>query len=240
MKSEKCLIGVLVLLCCTFAFSDIITGTVIDSITNVPIGQVWVGNSAGDFTYTAANGTFTLSTTTNITILKNVVQDQKDKIIQIRSIRGELLSQFTSAMLNPYLLAKGIYIVTEKEENQEPFSYKIVVISATSISNLFARANLKSNASRTLSKTRSIASTNILTFTRNGYITIHRTVTGSLSGMVVRMQIGTPDSAPDLVFPENTAMNVSTMPTLLWSSVSGGNDISHSIIDNLYFCEHGI
>lgn len=215
------LAAAVVLFVWTLSFSDVISGTVIDSITSTPLAQVRVSNGVGDSTFTAANGTFTLSTTTKVVYQNNGVQTQDNKVIQIRNMRGEMIAQFSSTKPNLPLLANGVYIVTEKADNNAPFSYTVLGISNNGISNYFVRNNQANKYSSALSKTRSITAANSLTFTKDGYQTVQKNITGSQSNLVIRMLTVAPNSAPSLISPANAATDVATSPTLTWSTVSG-------------------
>jgi uncharacterized protein (TIGR02145 family) len=215
------LVVTIILFVWSLSFCDVISGTVMDSITNAPLAQVKVRNSIGDSTFTAVNGTFTLSSTSKIVYHNNGVKTPENKVIQIRNMRGEMIAQFSSAKPNLPLLANGIYIVTEKADNKAPFSYTILGLSNNEISNYFVRNNSANKYSSALSKTRSITSANSLTFTKDGYQTVQKNITGSQSGLVVRMLTTAPGSAPSLISPTNAATNVATSPTLTWSTLSG-------------------
>ncbi len=177
------------------AGADIISGFVYSAADSTPLNQVRVSSDTAHFTFTIADGSFTLNTGVAISVRFPGLPEKLDLrwnsaggyfswagysgivSIQIRNATGALVAQTSSdrcegSKYSPSGLPHGFYAATVSAEGRT---------STKKIQNIGTNPGVPGAL-------RKIAAIDTLTFVKVGYFTTTRVVSGSQSGLLVYMQ----------------------------------------------------
>jgi hypothetical protein len=207
---------------CLFNFSaraDTISGTVTDSATGKPLAHARVYTDSTHKVYTDSNGTFSFNTEGSVGIVNPSIRSKHISwepnsgafyltgncgmvSIQIRNMQGIVVGKFSSQNLSAdsrislAALPKGVYMASVTIGGKTVVQ-KVMNIQGNSLRS-FQISDLTGNAG--LSKLSAVKATTILNFHKLAHYDASKSVTGSQTGLAIKLQENFTDSRYDFLW----------------------------------------